>query len=54
LLDAMRSDKKVRAGRVRFVFATAPGTWRVEPVDEDALLPALQGWCTSRDGGGPA
>lgn len=53
LLDAMRSDKKVRAGRVRFVLATAPGAWQVQPVDEGVLLSVLQDWCTPRDGGGP-
>lgn len=38
LVDAMRSDKKSRAGRIRFVLPVAPGRWIAAPVDEDVLL----------------
>jgi 3-dehydroquinate synthase len=45
LLAAMRSDKKTRAGRVRFVLSSGPGTWTVDAIDESALAPALALWC---------
>lgn len=45
LLDAMRSDKKARSGRVRFVMTSAPGRWVVLPVDERDLSDALDDWC---------
>lgn len=45
LLVAMRSDKKTRAGRVRFVLSGAPGAWTVEVVDGDELTRALHAWC---------
>ena len=38
---AMRSDKKVRAGEIRFVFATEPGSWVVVPVDERTIADEL-------------
>jgi 3-dehydroquinate synthase len=53
LVSAMRSDKKVRAGHLRFVLLTAPGAWQVEPVEDGVLLSALQEWCRRRDEGGP-
>jgi len=51
LLGAMRSDKKARAGHVRFVLSTAPGVWSVTAVDDDVLAGALARWCTSTSGG---
>jgi 3-dehydroquinate synthase len=51
LLAAMRSDKKVRSGLVRFVLSPSPGEWTVEPVDEDVLLGSLTQWCGSDSGG---
>jgi len=54
LASAMRSDKKVRSGRVRFVLSRRPGEWAVEPVDEEILLPALEAWCGSFGTGGVA
>lgn len=45
LLDAMRSDKKVRGGAVRFVLSTAPGDWVVMPVDPAVLARAVARWC---------
>lgn len=51
LLAAMRSDKKSRAGRVRFVLSSAPGRWTVEEVDDRVLLEALDEWCDRETGG---
>jgi 3-dehydroquinate synthase len=45
MLDAMRSDKKARAGRVRFVLSSAPGAWAVGPVEESVLADELARWC---------
>jgi 3-dehydroquinate synthase len=45
LFAAMRSDKKARAGQVRFVLSSAPGAWMVEVVDESTLRRALERWC---------
>jgi 3-dehydroquinate synthase len=50
LLAAMRSDKKARAGQMRLVLSTAPGEWRVEPVDERMLGDALERWCDDNEG----
>lgn len=44
LVAAMHSDKKVRDGAVRMVFSTAPGAYRVEPVDDDMLVRLLEEW----------
>lgn len=38
---AMRSDKKVRAGEIRFIFATEPGKWVVVPVDDKTITEEL-------------
>jgi 3-dehydroquinate synthase len=54
LAAAMRSDKKVRSGRVRFVLSRCPGEWVVEPVDEEVLLSALTAWCGPFGTGGAA
>lgn len=51
LLGAMRSDKKARAGQVRFVLSTAPGVWSVRAVDDDVLAGALARWCASTSEG---
>jgi 3-dehydroquinate synthase len=45
LLDAMRSDKKVRGGAVRFVLSTGPGEWVVTPVDPALLARSVARWC---------
>ena len=52
LLAAMRSDKKSREGRVRFVLLRAPGAWTVTPLDDAVLGAALAGWCASTGGNG--
>jgi 3-dehydroquinate synthase len=48
LLAAMRSDKKARAGRLRFVISTSPGAWKIDPVDEETLARELALWCETR------
>jgi 3-dehydroquinate synthase len=45
LLSAMRTDKKVRAGQVRFVLSSGPGRWESRPVGDAALSGALSEWC---------
>lgn len=45
LLSAMKSDKKARAGAVRFVLTTAPGAWTVVAVEDVAVAAALARWC---------
>jgi 3-dehydroquinate synthase len=45
LLCAMRSDKKGRGGRVRFVISRGPGLWNVDEVDEETLARELARWC---------
>lgn len=46
LISAMRADKKVRGGDVRFVMSPGPGDWTVRPVDEDMLTSAIARWCS--------
>ena len=51
LLEAMKADKKSRAGAVRFVLLRRPGEWSVVPIDDDVLVDALARWSASlRDG----
>ncbi len=38
---AMRSDKKVRAGEIRFILATEPGSWTVIPVEDRMIAEEL-------------
>ncbi len=45
LLAAMHSDKKVKAGTVRFVMCTEPGIWQVRPVSDKDLSDGLSAWC---------
>ena len=51
LLAAMKSDKKARAGVVRFVLTTAPGSWTVVPVEDVVVAAALTRWCQDGTGG---
>ena len=51
LLAAMRSDKKARAGMVRFVLSSAPGSWTVRPVEDAVVVAALTRWCETMTGG---
>jgi 3-dehydroquinate synthase len=45
LLEAMRSDKKVRAGEVRMVLSRAPGDWVARSVPDEILVAELVSWC---------
>ena len=51
LAAAMRADKKVREGLVRFVMTTAPGQWCVERVDSATIDAALAEWHSLGEGG---
>ena len=42
LLAAMKRDKKTRGGEVRFVLARDIATWEIVPVEDAAILNALQ------------
>jgi 3-dehydroquinate synthase len=48
LYEHMLGDKKARAGELRFVFCTAPGTWQVTPVDHDLVKIYLILWEQAR------
>ena len=48
LLEAMHSDKKARAGHVRFVLCDAPGQWRCEPVADEMIRQHLAAWAESK------
>ncbi len=48
IVDAMRSDKKARAGSVRFVLADAPGSWRCEAVPESVLYDHVNAWVATK------
>ncbi|MRS13155.1 MAG: 3-dehydroquinate synthase [Actinobacteria bacterium] len=52
VLAAMKGDKKARGGVVRFVLLRAPGTWRVEEIDESLLLEELTAWASDLAEGG--
>lgn len=44
LLEAMRADKKVRGGAIRFVVLRAPGSWTVVEPPEAVLREVLASW----------
>ncbi len=48
LHDAMRSDKKARAGEVRMVLVSSPGRWECRVVDDRTIEEHLQAWARSR------
>lgn len=50
LADAMRSDKKARAGTIRFVLVSGPGAWECKPVAEDTIREHLEAWAASKRG----
>jgi 3-dehydroquinate synthase len=51
LYDSMLSDKKARAGELRFVFARAPGDWQATAVDPDLLMIYLMYWQQAQEQG---
>lgn len=50
LLQAMKSDKKVRKGTVRMVLADAPGVWHCDEVSDVVLTGHLSAWSASKSG----
>jgi len=48
LLDAMRSDKKVRGGAVRMVLASAPGVWQCVAVDDRVVRAHIDAWASTK------
>ena len=50
LLEAMGKDKKVRAGKVRFVLPKAQGKWEAVPVEHDRIRAHLGAWAASKGG----
>ena len=44
LLDAMKHDKKVRGGQVRFVLAHDVANWEVTSLSDDVVLAAREDW----------
>ncbi len=48
MLAAMKRDKKVRAGQVRFVVPRDVGDWALLDVDDDILLTHLAAWQRSK------
>ena len=49
LLAAMKSDKKARAGVVRFVLVERPGSWSAVPVADEIVAEALERWRAAVD-----
>jgi len=49
LLASMHSDKKARAGSVRFVLAEAPGSWSCSPVEDKVIQEHLEAWASSKE-----
>ncbi len=50
ILDAMRSDKKVKSGMVRFVLADEPGSWTCRPVEDAVIEEQVNAWSASKRG----
>ena len=50
LLAAMRADKKVRSGAVRFVLLQAPGVWECSAVEDSLVADHLAAWAGSKRG----
>jgi 3-dehydroquinate synthase len=48
LVAAMRADKKVRLGAVRFVLATSPGTWSCMSVPDNVISDHVEAWSASK------
>ncbi|WP_139650697.1 3-dehydroquinate synthase [Raoultibacter phocaeensis] len=49
VLDAMKGDKKVRGGQVRFVLPRDIGRWEVAEIDDAILLEHLGAWARSKE-----
>lgn len=48
LLQAMKRDKKARGGAVRFVLADDVARWRIQAIDDERLVQALNRWLPAR------
>ena len=48
LYQLMRSDKKARAGQVRFVLLEDIASWNVCTVPEDTIMAHLEAWCAAK------
>ena len=48
MLAAMKRDKKVRDGQVRFVLPRDVGSWELVHVDDDVILEHLSAWARSK------
>lgn len=51
LLEAMRGDKKTRAGAIRMVLPEAPGVWRCEAVPDATISEHLAAWAARAERG---
>lgn len=49
ILDAMKRDKKVRGGHIRFVLPKDVGQWKLVTVDDETLLEHLSAWADSKE-----
>ncbi len=49
IVAAMRSDKKSRSGKIRFVLPSAPGVWECVAVEEGILMEHLEAWHLSKN-----
>lgn len=49
VLDAMKGDKKVRGGRLRFVLPREVGLWEVVEIDDETVLEHLGAWARSKE-----
>ena len=49
LLAAMKGDKKVRGGHLRFVLPQEVGLWEVVEVDDETVLEHLGAWVRSKE-----
>ena len=49
LLAAMKGDKKVRGGHLRFVLPREVGLWEVVEVDDETVLEHLGAWVRSKE-----
>lgn len=48
IVAAMRSDKKARAGALRFVLPTAPGVWTCDSVADATVTEHLKAWSDAK------
>ena len=49
VLEAMRSDKKARAGQLRFVLLNDVGDWQIAAIPDETALEHLDAWARSKE-----